>query len=99
MPDGDRWRVSGFVDVENAVAGDPLIDLAKTIQYEFRRPDDAFEALVDGYGPLGQDGPERISLYRVYHALELWDWFATIGSTAALGGIAASLRSLVASSG
>jgi hygromycin-B 7''-O-kinase len=99
VPDGDRWRVSGFVDVENAVAGDPLIDLAKTIQYGFRRPDDAFEALVDGYGPLGQDGPERISLYRVYHALELWDWFATIGNTAALDGIAASLRSLVASTG
>lgn len=98
-PHGDRWRVTGFVDVENAVAADRLMDLAKTIQYEFRRPDDAFEALIDGYGPLGEDGPERIRLYRVYHALELWDWFASIGTAAPLGGIAAGLRSLVASSG
>ncbi|MDR7384894.1 phosphotransferase family protein [Promicromonospora iranensis] len=97
--DGDRRRVSGFVDVENAVAADPLMDLAKTIQYEFRRPDDAFEALVDGYGPLGEDGRERISLYRLYHALELWDWFAGIGTTGPLGGIEVGLRSLVAPTG
>ncbi len=98
-PDGDHWRVTGFVDVENAIAADPLMDLAKTIQYAFQRPADAFEALVDGYGPLGADGHERIRLYRVYHALELWDWFARIGTTAPLGGIAAGLRSLVTSSG
>jgi aminoglycoside phosphotransferase (APT) family kinase protein len=98
-PDGGHWRVTGFVDVENAIAADPLMDLAKTIQYEFRRPADAFEALIEGYGPLGEDGHERIRLYRVYHALELWDWFASVGTTAPLGGIAAALRSLVLSSG
>jgi aminoglycoside phosphotransferase (APT) family kinase protein len=97
--DGGRWRVTGFVDVENAIAADPLMDLAKTIQYEFRRPAGAFDALIDGYGPLGDDGPERIRLYRVYHALELWDWFASVGTTAPLGGIAAGLRSLVTPGG
>ncbi|MBE1874875.1 phosphotransferase family protein [Myceligenerans pegani] len=96
-PDGDGWRVTGLVDVENAIAADPLMDLAKTIQYEFERPPDAFDALVEGYGPLGPDGAERIRLYRTYHALELWDWFASIGTTAPLDGIAADLRSLPAS--
>jgi hygromycin-B 7''-O-kinase len=33
-PAGDGWRVTGVVDVENAIAADPLMDLAKTIQYE-----------------------------------------------------------------
>lgn len=98
-PDGDRWRVTGLVDVENAIAADPLMDLAKTIQYQFEYPADAFEALIDGYGPLGEDGPERIRLYRIYHALELWDWFASIGTTAPLDGIATGLRSLLASDG
>jgi aminoglycoside phosphotransferase (APT) family kinase protein len=98
-PDGERWRVTGIVDVENAIAADPLMDLAKTIQYGFERPADAFDALLDGYGPLGEDGPERIRLYRVYHALELWDWFASIGNAEPLDGIAAGLRSLLASNG
>ena len=29
-------------------------------------------------------GPEwaaRLAIYRLYHALELWDWFASIGRT------------------
>lgn len=96
---GEGWRVTGLVDVENTIAADPLMDLAKTIQYEFRRPPAAFEALLAGYGPLGPDGRGRIDLYRVYHALELWDWFASTGNTEPLDGIAAGLRALVGSGG
>lgn len=36
----------------------------------------------------------RIGLYRLYHALELWDWFASIGDTAPLPGIAADIHAL-----
>lgn len=90
----DGWRVTGFVDVENAIAADPLMDLAKTIQYELTRSPAKVAGLLEGYGPLPASGLARIELYRLYHALELWDWFAEIGNTGPLDGIAADIREL-----
>jgi hygromycin-B 7''-O-kinase len=95
LPDGDRWRVTGVVDVENATAADPLMDLAKTMQYENTRRDDVLEGLLDGYGPLPDDAAERLQLYRLYHALELWDWFASIGNTGPLDSIEDDILRLV----
>jgi hygromycin-B 7''-O-kinase len=91
---GDGWRVTGFVDVENAVAADPLMDLAKTIQYELTRSPGKVAGLLAGYGPLPADALARIELYRLYHALELWDWFAEIGNTEPLPRIAEDIREL-----
>jgi hygromycin-B 7''-O-kinase len=93
-PDGDGWRVTGFVDVENAIAADPLMDLAKTIQYERTRSSVKVGGLLAGYGPLPSNALARIELYRLYHALELWDWFAQIGDTGPLDSIAEDIRSL-----
>ncbi|HEY4169391.1 MAG TPA: aminoglycoside phosphotransferase family protein, partial [Reyranella sp.] len=47
-----RLQLSGIVDLENAIAGDPLMDLAKTIAYSVR--DDATKraGLLEGYGPI-----------------------------------------------
>jgi aminoglycoside phosphotransferase (APT) family kinase protein len=72
------WQVTGFVDVENAIAADPLIDLAKTDSYSIR----------------GDHFAERHALYRLYHALELWDWFASIGQTGHLPDLADDMRQL-----
>jgi aminoglycoside phosphotransferase (APT) family kinase protein len=88
------WQLTGFVDVENAIAADPLMDLAKTVQYELTRSPVKFAGLLAGYGPLPADGLARIRLYRLYHALELWDWFAEIGNTGPLEGIASDIREL-----
>lgn len=88
-------RITGFVDVENAIAADPLMDLAKTIQYERTRSPVKVAGLLAGYGPLPADGLARIELYRLYQALELWDWFAEIGNTGPLPGIAEDIRELV----
>jgi hygromycin-B 7''-O-kinase len=88
--------VTGFVDVENAIAADPLVDLAKTVQYDRDASPLERAALLEGYGPLPADGPARIELYRLYHALELWDWFASIGTTAPLPRFADDLRALAA---
>jgi hygromycin-B 7''-O-kinase len=72
------WRLSGVVDVENAIAGDPLIDLAKTLAYSGANR----EGLLDGYGPIDRpDWEKTIDLYRLYHALAYWDWAALIGAT------------------
>jgi hygromycin-B 7''-O-kinase len=92
---GAAWEVTGFFDVENAVAADPLLDLAKTEYYSIKGDAAKLAGFLDGYGPLPPDGPERLSLYRLYHALELWDWFAMIGNAAPLAGIVGDLRDLV----
>jgi len=95
LVDPETWRVTGFIDVENAIAADPLIDLAKTVSYSIHDNADKLAGLVDGYGVLPDDWEERILLYRVYHSLELWDWFASIGETTHLDSIAAELAGLV----
>ncbi|MFC4853355.1 phosphotransferase family protein [Actinophytocola glycyrrhizae] len=93
-PDGDGWRVSGFVDVENAVAADPMTDLAKTVQYELSRSPAKYAGLLEGYGPLPRSGLARIELYRLHHALELWNFFRDNGTTAPLNDIAFDIRQL-----
>ncbi|WP_433556359.1 phosphotransferase family protein [Pseudonocardia xinjiangensis] len=69
------WRVHGVIDVENAVAADPILDLAKTECYSIRGDIAKFDALADGYGPALRQSERRAELYRIYHTLELWDWF------------------------
>jgi hygromycin-B 7''-O-kinase len=95
LVDPETWRVTGFIDVENAIAADPLMDLAKTVSYSIHDNADKLAGLVEGYGVLPDDWEARIRLYRVYHSLELWDWFASIGETAHLDSIAAELAGLV----
>lgn len=92
---GGRWGITGIIDVENATAADPLMDLAKTDYYSIKGDAAKLTGLLDGYGPLPPDWAERLSLYRLYHALELWDWFAMIGNVSPLDSIAADLRSFV----
>jgi len=96
--DGDdsdgAWRVTGFIDVENVLAADPLLDLAKTDYYSIKGDAAKLAGLVDGYGPLPEDWRGRLSLYRLYHALELWDWFALLGNVAPLASIARDMESL-----
>lgn len=93
-PGPEGWEVSGFIDVENAIAADPLIDLAKTDYYAVQGNADKRAGLLEGYGPLPDDWPDRLALYRLYHALELWDWFAFIGNTSPLPGIAEDIRTM-----
>ncbi|MFI6168987.1 phosphotransferase family protein [Nocardia sp. NPDC051052] len=90
-----KWTVTGFIDVENAVAADPLLDLAKTDYYAMHGDPVKRAAFVQGYGSLPDDWSERSAPYRLYHALELWDWFASIGETAPLPGIADDIRALI----
>ncbi len=90
------WRVSSLLDFENAVAGDPLLDLAKAHCYSPRRSEALLAALVAGYGALRPDWREALGLYVLYHWLELWDWLASLGRAEALAGIAEEMRDLTA---
>ena len=96
LPDGGGWRMSGMLDFENVLAGDPLLDLAKAHCYAARRNETLLAALVEGYGDLRSNWREALDLYVLYHWLELWDWFASLGQTEALDGLADEMRSLTA---
>jgi aminoglycoside phosphotransferase (APT) family kinase protein len=78
------------------VAGDPLLDLAKTYCYSRRRSEPMLAALAAGYGDLRDGWRDAVDLYVLYHLLELWDWFAATGHTAPLASIAEEMRMLTA---
>jgi aminoglycoside phosphotransferase (APT) family kinase protein len=92
---GDGWDVTGVIDVENAIAADPLLDIAKTEYYSIHGDPVKTRALLDGYGTPPATWPAALPLYRLYHALELWDWYALIGNDAPLGGLAADMAAIV----
>jgi aminoglycoside phosphotransferase (APT) family kinase protein len=77
-----EWRVTGYVDVEGAVAADPLFDLARTDYYALRDDPTKRDAFLSGYGPLPPDWADRIAIYQLHHALELWNWAAPTGKAA-----------------
>ncbi|HEY0473083.1 MAG TPA: aminoglycoside phosphotransferase family protein [Kribbella sp.] len=95
LVDPATWQVTGFIDVENAIAADPLMDLAKTQAYSIWGDAEKLAGLVEGYGELPEDWRERTTLYRLYHSLELWDWFKSIGTVDPLDSIAADLAGIV----
>jgi hygromycin-B 7''-O-kinase len=72
-------KVTGIIDVENMVSGDPMFDIAKTFYYDIRGDPRKEKAFLKGYGPLPNDWRGRVDMYKLYHALELWDWFVSIG--------------------
>ncbi|MEU4403162.1 amino acid adenylation domain-containing protein [Streptosporangium sp. NPDC023963] len=89
---GGPLRMTGVIDMENALGGDPLMDLARTDYFAVRGDEDRRRYLLEGYGDLPDDWPERLAFYRLCHALEQWHWLATLGETAALPVIAEQLR-------
>ncbi|MFI6813446.1 amino acid adenylation domain-containing protein [Nonomuraea sp. NPDC050328] len=87
-----RWELTGVIDVENALGGDPLMDLARTDYFAVRGDARRRRALLEGYGPLPADWAERLAFYRLYHALDQWHWLATIGEVSALEPITGEIR-------
>jgi len=77
-PEPRGW-VTGFVDVEGAVAADPLFDLARTDYHALRDDPAKRDAFLDGYGRLPSDWADRVAIYRLHHVLELWNWAASAG--------------------
>jgi fructosamine-3-kinase len=72
------------------------LDLAKTQSYSIHGDEAKLSGFLDGYGPLPHDWTDRVRLYRLYHALELWDWFASIGNVSPLPSITEDIRALTA---
>jgi hygromycin-B 7''-O-kinase len=90
------WAISGLLDFENVVAGDPLLDLAKTHYYARRRTERTLAALAEGHGDLRDNWRPALTLYVLYHALELWAWTASLGQSEPLSRISEDIRRLIA---
>src|SRR5262245_10293700 len=85
-------RLSGVLDFEGALAGDPLMDVAKALYYVNEQ---ARSALLEGYGEMGRRQPSQtLDLYHLYFVLELWCWMAQIGNNKALDRLALDLERL-----
>src|SRR5262245_5932612 len=99
MVSRETGRLVGVLDVENAVAGDPLLDIAKTAIYPSQGNGPKLESLLEGYGELPPDWNARLRIYQLYHSLELWDWMmASAPSTPWLPAIVENIRRLARSS-
>jgi aminoglycoside phosphotransferase (APT) family kinase protein len=89
----EEVRLTGVLDFEGALAGDPLMDVAKALFY---LDPACMRALLDGYGELDRErGPEALDVYRLYFVLELWCWMAQIGRTERLEKLAVELEARV----
>ena len=91
-----RWQVTGTIDVENLHASDPLVDLVRTESFSIQGNRSKLAGLLVGYGLSGEEWPaawcERMRLYRLCLALELWNWFTIVGNTAALPSLELEIR-------
>jgi aminoglycoside phosphotransferase (APT) family kinase protein len=82
-------RLSGVLDFEGALAGDPLMDVAKAMFY---LDADCRRAVLDGYGAIDREhSAQTLDLYHLYFVLELWCWTAQIGSTEQLDKLTSDL--------
>jgi hygromycin-B 7''-O-kinase len=91
----DDGQVTGVIDMENARAADPLFDLAKTDCYAIRGDRVKWDGFVSGYGSGVLARADVLPVYRLYHALELWNWFAQNGRADALAGLADDMRQIL----
>ena len=83
-------RLSGVLDFEGALAGDPLMDVAKALYY---LDAECRHALLGGYGPIDRlRWPQTLDLYHLYFVLELWCWMAEIGKNETLKKLALELE-------
>jgi aminoglycoside phosphotransferase (APT) family kinase protein len=83
-------RLFGVLDFEGALAGDPLMDVAKALYYVSKQDKCA---LLEGYGETGRpQWSQTLDLYHLYFVIELWCWMAQIGNKEALGNLALDLE-------
>jgi Ser/Thr protein kinase RdoA (MazF antagonist) len=89
--------LTGLIDFANALAGEPLADLAKAVFCCAHEDPRSVAPLLEGYGPLDHPDPdEALWLYTVYHRLVMWTFLNRLGEDPASPGLAGLLRDLAA---
>lgn len=88
---------TGLIDFANALAGDPLADLAKALFCSTHEDPRSVGPLLEGYGSLDHPEPEKaLWLYTLYHRLTMWTFLTRLGDDPASAGPAGLLRDLEA---
>lgn len=82
----------GAIDLEEAFTGDPVMDLARTLQTCPFPGEDLTAALLDGYGGKPEGFDELFDAYFVLYELKLWNYYAQGGSRRPLRSIARRMR-------
>lgn len=83
-------RLTGVLDFEGALAGDPLMDVAKALYY---LDAESRQAVLQGYGAIDREHwSQTLDLYHLYFVLELWCWMAQIGNRQRLEPLALDLE-------
>lgn len=95
-PDGPTF--AGLLDFGDAVAGDPLLDLAKA-HYVARQTDrHTLAAMLVGYDDVRPDWLAIFNLYTLVHAIDGWNWFAGFQDRASLPTLERDIRLLTGAS-
>ncbi|KKB76757.1 hypothetical protein VW35_17305 [Devosia soli] len=77
------WHISGLIDFGNAIAADPLFDLAKALFCTEHMAPGAGTKMLDGYGPIDHPDPKRtLWLYTLLHRVSMWAWLRHTGAIA-----------------
>jgi aminoglycoside phosphotransferase (APT) family kinase protein len=76
---GGSWEVTGIIDVEDAISGDPMVDLARIHHLAAGRDNRRWMAFLTGYGALPPEWADRFAVYRLLHAVDLWCSFRKLG--------------------
>ena len=89
--------LTGLIDFANALAGDPLADLAKALFCSTHEDSRSAAPLQAGYGPIDHPDPEEaLWLYTLYHRLNMWTFLTRIGDDPASAGPAGLMADLSA---
>lgn len=88
-------RLTGLIDFGNALAGDPLYDLAKALFCSSHEDPRSAAPLLQGYGAIERpDLDETFWLYALLHRLLMWNWLTQLGEGPAAAGPAGLLNDL-----
>jgi aminoglycoside phosphotransferase (APT) family kinase protein len=93
-PDGPL--LTGLIDVENAMAGDPMVDLSKTHSYSIGDNRVKLDGLFAGYGEVPVEWERRFRLFQLIHGFELWGFFHGIDVQDQLDPLAEEMRATIA---
>lgn len=96
--------LTGLLDPQNMHAGDPLMDFVRLDAFSMQGDATKIAGVLAGYGaqaPGERPGEwpaawrSRLPLYRIALALELYNWFSSIGQEQSLPGLARDLRAFM----
>ncbi|MBJ7355125.1 MAG: aminoglycoside phosphotransferase family protein [Thermoleophilaceae bacterium] len=88
----DELAFLGVIDLEEAFTGDPVMDLARTLQSCPFPGDDLTAAVLEGYGGKPEGFDALFDAYFVLYELKLWNYYARGGSRGPLRSIGRRIR-------